>query len=113
MAFGKLKKIFNNANKIDVSKPLKFEYVSPEDYNGDVFEAIDAGRSISIITPYSDRYAGSDGTQHLPYNLRDVHDPDKAAKWQKKISTYFGKDAIDLDRSTRTNADLGKRYIHK
>ena len=68
-----LKKIFNNNASIDVSKPLKFEYVAPDDYNGDVFEALDAGKPISIVTPYSDRYAQSDGTQHLPYNLRNVH----------------------------------------
>lgn len=124
-----LKKIFNNTS-IDVSKPLKFEYVAPDDYNGDVFEAIDAGRSISIITPYSDRYAGSDGTQHLPYNLRNVHNPNAAEKynvhaikstciasWDYNPSTgdltvYFTGDSSKGYLFPKVPKDVVKRWIN-
>ena len=125
-----LKKIFNNNTSIDVSKPLKFEYVAPEDYNGDVFEALDAGKPISIITPYSDRYSGSDGTQHLPYNLRNVQNPNAAEKynvhavkstciasWEYDPNTgdltvYFTSDNSKGYLFPRVPKDVVKRWIN-
>lgn len=125
-----LKKIFNNNTSIDVSKPLKFEYVAPDDYNGDVFEALDAGKPISIVTPYSDRYAGSDGTQHLPYNLRNVHDPNTAEKynvhavkstciasWEYDPNTgdltvYFTSDSSKGYLFPKVPKDVVKRWIN-
>ena len=40
-------------------------------------------------------------------------DPERAQKWRHKISTYFSKDAIEIDRDTRSTADLGTKFIQK